>query len=319
MSSRAGALYGVLLVALAFPIAAAQDDAGTGGDAPNDGYAAAQLVPGHYHGSLNASEGDTRDWYSVVVPAGKVLHMNFHRAVGYSYPAAYSSTGQGLGYWNWNYATSSEYIDLVPPTSTIYLEASTYDSAAEYDIDISFTDAADLALTTLVVHDPAAPGDDGSFDVAVTNVGPITAPVRITITGDQGDATRVIADRSVGSLAPGESKSYVIGWDTTGEIGGVTIKAIVSTTFDSDASNDQASATTHVIVDSSTGVDALNWQVPNGGLPVLGRPVWAGSFYGEGPYGHNFGVDLAVETFSLFYSRDGWVMPCLGVTCARLP
>jgi len=62
---------------VAFPAAAAaQNDAGTGGDAPDNSGEGPRLPLGTYNGTLPYDEGDLEDWYRVSVPNGS-LRLSF--------------------------------------------------------------------------------------------------------------------------------------------------------------------------------------------------------------------------------------------------
>lgn len=217
--------------------ATAQDDAGSGGDAP-DGYPGLAVGPGQFSGVLDVPAGDSGDAYFVNASTGPVL---------------LDVAGAGL-----QVRVQTMSVDLVLDTPVhVRLEAparfmvhadqnETITESLEYAFEIARVPLPDFRIVSLAVEPvllstPAGPVEHpGAKMVVVTveNVGEASGPVAVGVTVENNPSlSGSRMGRGIDDLDVGETKTLRLRWSTLGAVGTVNLHA-VAVGRDSDDSND---------------------------------------------------------------------------------
>lgn len=294
-STRAAIGFTILLFLL--PLSAAQapaqNDAGSGGDAPDTWDAAMPVAPGTHVGFLDDVNGDRADWYSIHVPQGMALEWR----VGLSndaYVYIYDANGNrlyGYNFWVWfGYGYSQTYTFL-PPTSTIHIGILEDWGDVNYDLALSVIDLPALSVDAIVLEPQGLEVDGvGSLGMTVTQIAHVTVTNsgNATATGTldllvhhQGGSRDRHADSERITLAAGETRTYELTWSAVGEVGDVEVEAVVDADqLEADLSDNRASARAHVLVrNAGFSVDAFNNGVVAGGV------AGAWTYFGHGGTG----------------------------------
>lgn len=252
---------------LAFFAAAIQNDAGLGKDASNLADRPSPLAWGRVSGHVDKVEGDPADWYRVEFASDEVVTFTTESSFSLG---IYSSQGNYLGsvgdYWN------GPVRSFIREDGILLVEVG-YSYEDTYEFRVEREKRADLAAAALSVASvpletewgptPLTARREVSVTVANAGPGPSRAATLVVLTEQAGvnTAPRVLATLAL-ALAPGESASFTVPWDTTGQVGDVRVRAIVSNEHDLESSNDERAISTYTIAGGSGyGVDLLNQRV----------------------------------------------------------
>lgn len=253
-------------------LAVAQDDGGTGGDAPSDPFAAPTVPVGPIDGQLVPEEGDQEDWYRVEADPSKgirvtltsdtgglaleIMHEN-----GWFLDSACCTGGPGAG------------IDLFTsgaPAYRILVQACC--EGGPYHLDMELVDLADLAIEDVTIHHRPVSIDTGptplstqrTVDVTVRNIGngnALMASVGASVRHDLTSGQRSIGGDELPDLGPGEAAALSFDWDATGEVGDVTVVVDVFTPLDASFENNHAEVRDSVLVGGiGTSADVVGHQ-----------------------------------------------------------
>lgn len=125
--------------------------------------------------------------------------------------------------------------------------------------------APDLSIRGVVAVPDFDPGVDGpersdarqTVMVTVANLGDArAADSRLVVTALAGGASRLVGQANL-PLDPSAETTLSLPWDTRGEVGGVTLVALVVGAGDTAPANDVGATHAWVVFDSATGVDLL--------------------------------------------------------------
>lgn len=191
--------YAILLVAAA-PLTAAtsQNDAGLGGDAPNERDLAASIPTGDLEGMVEPALGDLADWFFVCTYVTGVLKLIIED-VGLEVDIG----GQ--------LARTPLDLQIDPCIGPIGIRA-LGDSPVSYRMRLVDVPAADFAVTSLVVHSPPLVSTGAlsrRVDVVVANVAGIPDHVLVVVSAQTSGVTRSLEERSF-FLQPGEKVEFTV-------------------------------------------------------------------------------------------------------------
>lgn len=294
----------LLLTPLLAPFAVAassQDDAGTGGDAPNDMDSALLLEPGNYTGLVEPSS-DLQDWYSMNVPPGMAARIELSTAAANTLLTLYSPDDNRGATGATGNASEPATLNVTPQDGgLVRLRVSGFFTGFWRD---NRTDAIPYAFTLSIIHPadfraavavPAPqepiPGVSASLDLQRS----VTVTFENAGLGDAIGIETVVAftaPRSVRLLhfdvqpyAAGASRTLTIPWDATFQAGETQIVAILLPARPADSDKDwrdnAAAARTYVLAETGgtgAGADPLNLQVPQNDT----APLWMMEYSGEG-------------------------------------
>lgn len=295
----------LILTTLA-PLAAAQNDGGSGADAPSSRSAALPFPDSHLQGFLDDSNGDSADWYLMTgLPAGKGLSVDLNTN-GVDNVIIYLLDEDGNPFIRNNGQLISGYridnfwggparyhFDIIPSVGVFYLGVVTdfWSNQGTYDFNFATVDLADLAVNAITVDAVTVQSDAGPLpislvrkvSVTVENHGAAAAPstidVWVTPVADPRGARRHVGTATV-NIGVGETKQFTFEWQTTGEIGDMDVHARASTYWESTLADNEAALRQFVIVGSTgLGVDLLNHNVKAAGASAgtsFGRGTGAG-------------------------------------------
>ena len=257
----------VLFVALAtlqLPVALAdaQDDAGSGGDAPGDVSSALPLAPGSYQGTL---AGDDRDAYRFTGARSQALLVEFGGQVGVA--SLLDSNGVHLdhSFFGGALAAATPYDGVI----VLVLQPICGTCHAQYSFHASLIDIADVAVEgiRLELTSTALGGADQTYHVQaeVVNRGraasePALVRARVSwVEGSGADTSRHLGQVVAPALAPGESATVAYRWDATGQVGAFRVRVRAAPdALDGIAHNDEAVRRHDLLVGLLPGIDALN-------------------------------------------------------------
>jgi len=151
----------VALMAALLPVSAAravlpQDDAGSGGDAPNAIDARVRIEPGHvYDGTLEGIGLDDSDWYAFTARSGQAVAANATGVLGCFYLRDDAGTELAFGCAT-TYLLTADVSAVAPYTGTYFLEYS-YVQPDSYQFSLG-VDAPPPPLTAGVEAQPLSSG-----------------------------------------------------------------------------------------------------------------------------------------------------------------
>ena len=302
----------LLLLAGLPPLAAAtgQNDAGCGCDAPQTyGYALPVSV-WTFQGALDPAGGDSEDWFQVPVPAGRLIEVTLtpHAA---DHDLRVLSTNHDFFDIGWTRGERIEERVIAQTSGTgLYVGVSHGGGGASgYTVTLSLSDLAlpDLRITRFEVAPEGVPGQTArDVTVTVENVGTVAAvDAPFEVWTEQGQAARLL-HASLLSLAPGESRTVTVAWDTLGQVGNVTLYARAFN-LDAEPADNLAKTVAAVLVATPRGRDLLNHQTS---FTFLGTHAFVNARYAQGrgtPYA-GLGVPAASSWVDLTLTQGGTVV-----------
>lgn len=261
------------------PTAVAQDDAGSGGDAPDYCQDAQTVTLGsQLQGTVDyTGDGDDLgDWYRVEVPEGKLLVVRFtpedpDKTI---FPEVKSDTCSDVGSLReWDGSTELFAVETAGHDAFRIGVETTYGTRLDYTVETALYDVPDPAVTDVQVEkerlgsagaeSPHHP--ERTVHVTVENVAEGSFPpgfdrsagLGVEVHHENGD------DRDLGytTFDPWQTQELDIwvGWNTVGEAGNVTVEATFEWEVDADQGNNRGTEASTVLVDGlGTGVDVLN-------------------------------------------------------------
>jgi hypothetical protein len=252
---------------VSFTDAPAQNDAGSGHDAGQRLASATPIVPGRIEGTLRRGAGDHDDWYRLDATAGTLIDGAVHADVD-----IYSPSGDRIGaITDYDSPYTPRAFSMLSDGLPVYLRTQ-YSYPDDYAFVATTTAPSDLQADAVssrsieLVTEPAPTAIAYAREVSVeiSNVGAgasRAAQVEVRAVHDGLTSYRVVGTRSI-SLAPGERVTVTMPWDTTGEVGDVTLVALVTGQFDRVAANNEAREQTSVLAAGSPiDADVLNHDV----------------------------------------------------------
>lgn len=270
-------LLAVLLVtstALVLPGAVAQDDAGSGADAPDSCDQARDVALGSFSGTLNESDDDHEDWYRVEVPDDKMLVVEVTPDDGDTF--LYVDTRDDACDWtddeeDFDYPGVTVAADTQGSDAIRFVVETFSDGAVDYTVETALYDVPDPTITDIEVEkEPvrtdvaAAPtGTQRTVHVTVENAASGDFPdgftefLGVEVEHDNGE------ERDLGyeGFDPFETEAQTLSfeWDGNGEAGDVTVEADFWFDVDQNEANNQESESSYVLVGGiGVGVDTLN-------------------------------------------------------------
>lgn len=290
--------FALLLISLV-PLALADNDAGSGGDAPNSRGDAIPANASFFGGHLDPSAGDTADWYVVHVPAGKGIHLEAGSVLngndwgGVSLVVLTPIGDQVADLWFGNWVSQT---DFVAPEDTLLVGVTvqtywTSDYTADYNISFTPFELPSVGVQIGEVHDVPLQIEGGATPAGLHRAIPVTlvnsglgegvTHLHVAIQHPTEGSERVLFDGYVDML-PGATWSQDVLWDSTGEAGDVRIVASAQTPFDTNPRDDSAERGSFVLVGGTgQGVDAFDATLFQ--PPILGVGPSAGVSYHDGP------------------------------------
>lgn len=278
MRIRSALVAIVLLMATAtvFPGAAAQDDAGTGTDAPDSCDQAQDVTRGtSFEGTLNASDGaeEDRDWYRVEVPDDKMLVVRVE-VLNRGY-VDIDPMDDGCEWTSYTYGDESDaqLLAINPEGSpAVRFSLETFEEdAVDYRVETEAHDLPDPAITSLKVEEEpvrtavasAPTGTQRTVHVTLENQIAGSYPsgfdeyVSVRIHHDSGE-DRFLGYRQFDPFST-EPQTLSFDWDGTGEVGDVTVEAEFWSGIDVDEDDQRRTTGSFVLVGGTgVGVDTLN-------------------------------------------------------------
>lgn len=214
-SQRSVLAYAILLVAAA-PLTAAtgQNDAGLGGDAPNEREWAASIPMGDLEGLVDPAMGDLADWFFVCTYVTGVLKLIIEDA------GLAVDVGGKL-------AVTPLDLPIDPCIGAIGIRP-LGDSPVSYRMRLVEVPAADFAVTSLVVHSPPLASTSASLrevDVVVANFAGVPDNVRVVVSAETLGVTRSMAERSF-FLEPGERVEFTVLLGRVDPVTRTTVRAV---------------------------------------------------------------------------------------------
>ncbi len=259
-----------IATALAAAPPAEAGDAGAGGDAP-DAWADAWTVPNHAPIEGAVDPGDAADWYRL--PAGPGLVLDLEITVStYSKVQVRDADGRRVGdHWFYGPRTARLLVEATGPF--VHVGALSWGYAASYALVPHVVRAPDLAVEAIEVRDAAAASAGGisasanprrEIAITVANLGGANpgggyVDTRVSHPGDVAPWERRLPNAWGLALDPGERRTVVIPWDSTGEVGDAVLRSLVRTNLDMNPGNDALAVRSFALVGGAgVGVDALN-------------------------------------------------------------
>ncbi|MEA3201803.1 MAG: hypothetical protein QOE90_3231 [Thermoplasmata archaeon] len=237
---------------LGLAAAAPANDAGTGGDAPETAEAPLNLTFGNDSGALDPAHGDAQDWYQVFPHPGMALRVEFQTHADFVL-AFYDSDGAYLG--------ESPRTTVESQTGAIRLGVfSPGGEAGSYAFSAAELAVPDLRVVSLDVSAPTGTTatEVRNVTLVVDNHGTAAAAqarLDVYVSAKVSNGYRDLFS-SAFALGVGETRTFTIPWDSTGEVGGSTLWARIGD--DLDTSDDALSLDVDHVVAAPVGVDLLN-------------------------------------------------------------
>lgn len=262
-------LLGIPAAALA---PAAQDDNGTGADAPEAWTSAVDVPLAAIAGTLDPAAGDREDWYRVAVPAGKVLVWTYHSDIPDAYVYVLDDAGGRLSaYHMWNFFGGNGTWDpkrIVLPGPHVRIGVAEHTGGGTYWIELEAFDLADVSVDQLTVRRGETPAGEivrptlqQVVQVDVSNLGahPTRAYVEARVHAAATGASRHLGTVAL-DLAPGQKAAATFRWSGAGQAGEMRVEATATSSWtESRTDNNALSTAAHVLVNrTGFGVDALN-------------------------------------------------------------
>ncbi|GEM_PF-6410804 len=251
-------LIPVALLAIPLASAADQDDAGSGGDAPNDGFPPMPLSVGTYQGALDVSSGDREDWYSLAFGQPSILHLTSSVASGDFLSIAVILDGNLL--YRGPVQGGDVALTLPGPSPVSWVLYDDWSSnPTSYAFTVSLEPATDLQVTNLTVETgagalPAFQPRVVGFDVA--NLGPASADgAAVTLVEEATQGSQTLFSGQI-DLAPGATAHVSVPWSRLGAVGEVRLVARVQHRLDV-VPGDDAQSVTEVVGADVDGIGVV--------------------------------------------------------------
>lgn len=264
-------VFALVLLNAAVPTGVAagpQNDLGTGSDAPGEAGSATDVIAGG-SGLLAPEDGDFQDWYRLSAMANKGLHVQLKSSTGgvnlqiqnddltwmWDGDCCFGPEGgkpccEGPGTFR------EAYIGQVGGAYRIGVSVCC--QGGPYELVLEFVDLHDLLIDDVRVvkrHVTTDVGDlpvstQRTIEVDVTNNGPglsYWAGVGVWAQHETSGG-RDVGGTGLPLLAPGESTTVYIPWDTTGQVGDVRLEVDLGGPLENAPENNHRSVSTFVIV-----------------------------------------------------------------------
>jgi len=296
-------LVSLFLVNL-LPLAAAQDDAGTGADAPDNRANALSFNGTDLTGTLDDPNGDSADWYLMTgLPAHQGLSVDLQTTGLWGIaitlldqngnPFLHDQNGQLIsGYYTDNFggAPARYHFDIIPSPGAFYLGITRnfWSNQGTYEFNFTTVALADLAVDSITITPVTIQSDLGPLpasverivNVTVENHGAADAPsvvdVWVNPANDPSGSRRHVGTISL-TIPAGQSRTVLLEWQTTGELGDMDVHAHASTHWEANLGDNELVTRQFVLVGQlGQGVDLLNHNVDADGVAS------AGTSYGRG-------------------------------------
>lgn len=308
----------VLAFILPLPMAAASNDGGSGGDAP-DAWPDALVIAGPVAGRLDIPAGDGGDWYRIAFDPARGASVRIETDLEYFRLELRSGGGallHGGNYWNFWGSWAYVEIEVLEPPSDLRVGILPYNArSGDYRVIPSAFDVVDAAVTALSVQPaplalagveaPVGTQYLARATIANEGISVFSRTVAFYASHATTGNTRAIGTAEVVDLLPGQQREVEIVWDANGEIGDVKVSAILSTYRDVDPDDNERTIRAGLIVaNTGIGADVLNWRLRQ---DVQGTTIVVSSAYDAS--GHEQRV--CVEGLVRVRSGDEYFPPTL--------